>query len=495
MKSAMKRVTAYSLAVAGIFGATSANAQTYYSINSGNASVGTMNLSASTLSNSSLPSMTVGSNPFSFATVSFVPTTSAAYTFGQSSAPVDTVMVLYLGAFNPASPSAGVLQTNDDTGLAAHQAAIGTARTVSCAGSTSLCPQVTSQVVAGQRYTVLVSTYRSGATFALPLDYYATGGQGTFSNDSIAISPQQVYEFLVAEAMPTVRPQVQRATSVQQATIISSVLSNVFSSRATNSPGAPKRVSLDSKKTGMAAGDGPAKLNAWSNVSDTTIGSSATASMFNGNVNNLLVGVDYRVSNEFVAGVSTGYDRVKLDFKFAGLTNSGMTSDGWMVAPYASYQVNEMISVDGVYGHASGDVDTRAIGLTTNQTYSRNFLALNLNANYWLGDWQFTGKANYIAAQEKITTTNKIEQLRLGAQAGYWIEGVMPYVSLAYVRDLKVSTGGLQPASSDNDAWVASVGANLFSKGALSGGISYTEEFGRADSKNNTFMANIGYRF
>lgn len=463
-------------------------------MNSGNASVGTMNLSTSYLSNSAISSMTVGSNPFQFATVSFVPTASGAYTFGQSSAPVDTVMVLYQGAFNPASPSTGALVSNDDTSLAAHQAAVGTSRTISC-GTSSFCPQVISQVVAGQRYTVLVSTYSSGAAFALPLEYYATGGQGAFSVDSITLTPQQVYALVVEQAMPTVRQQVQSATSVQQATIISSVLSNIFSSRATGAPGAPKRVSLDGNKKGMAAGDESAKLNAWFNVSDTTIGSSATATMFDGNVNNLIGGVDYRVSKDFVAGVSTGYDRVKLNFTFSGLTNSGMTSNGWLVAPYASYQINEMFSVDGAYGYAAGDVDSKTFGTTTTQKYDRNFLALNLNANYWLDDWQFTGKANYIAAQEKVATTNKVEQFRLGGQAGYWIEGMMPYASLTYVRDMKVSTGTIQPVSSDKDAWVASVGANLFSKGALSGGVSYTEEFGRTDSKNFTFMANIGYRF
>jgi hypothetical protein len=308
-------------------------------------------------------------------------------------------------------------------------------------------------------------------------------------------TPSTTIARTVTETISTaVTPQIQRATSVQQAAVISNVLSNVFSGRAPTAPRAPARVSLGNEK-GMAAGDSPAKLNAWVNASDTTIGNSASASMFDGTVTNALGGVDYRVNDKFVAGVSVGYDRVDLDFKF--LANSGMLSEGWLVAPYASYQISDIISVDGAYGYAKGDVDTRASGATSSQSYDRNFLALNMNANYWMNDWQLTGKANYIFAEEKMDTTNKMEQLRLGGQIGYWREGIMPYAGIAYVRDLKVSSsapGGI-PSAADKDAWVGSVGVNFFSKGAFSAGISYTEEFDRDDSKNYTFMANVGYRF
>jgi hypothetical protein len=299
----------------------------------------------------------------------------------------------------------------------------------------------------------------------------------------------------VTETISTaVTPQIQRATSVQQATVISNVLSNIFSGRAPTAPRAPARVSLGNEK-GMAAGGSPAKLNAWVNASDTTIGNSAAGSMFDGTVTNALGGIDYRVSDRFVAGVSVGYDRVDLDFKF--LANSGMLSEGWLVAPYASYQVSDIISVDGAYGYANGDVDTRASGATSSQSYDRNFLALNMNANYWMGDWQLTGKANYIFAEEKMDTTNKMEQMRLGGQVGYWREGIMPYAGIAYVRDLKATSSapGGMPSAMDKDAWVGSVGVNFFSKGAFSAGISYTEEFDRDDTENYTFMANVGYRF
>lgn len=294
-----------------------------------------------------------------------------------------------------------------------------------------------------------------------------------------------------------VKPLIQRATSIQQATIISNVVSNIFSTRISARPGAQMRMSFGGEslvdEKGMAAGDTPAKLNAWFNVSDTSIGNSAVASSLSGNVNNALGGVDYMFSPQLVAGASLGYDRVSINYNF--LANSGLNSTGWMVAPYASYQINDIVSVDGAYGYASGNADDKASGVTTTQGYTRNFFALNMNSNYWMGDWQLTGKANYISAEEKVGTTNKMEQLRLGGQVGYWTDGVMPYASITYVNDLKVSSSIAAPASTDKDAWVAGIGVNLFSKGAMYGGVSYTEEHGRTDSKNNTLMANIGYRF
>lgn len=288
-------------------------------------------------------------------------------------------------------------------------------------------------------------------------------------------------------------PQIQRATSIQQATIISNVVSNIFSTRASVRPGAQIRMSLGGEK-GMAAGDSPAKLNAWLNASDTQIGAT---NLFGGNVTNALGGVDYMVSPQFVGGVGLGYDRVSLGYSVplaASTGVSGLTSTGWMAAPYASYQINDIVSVDGIYGYASGDSKSGVV--TTG--YTRNFFALNLNGNYWMGDWQLTGKANYINAEEKMNaTTNKMEQLRLGGQIGYWANGVMPYASLTYVNDLKVSSSFIAAAAAaaDKEAWAAGIGVNLFSKGALYGGVSYTTEFSRKDSKNDTLMANIGYRF
>ena len=91
-----------------------------------------------------------------------------------------------------------------------------------------------------------------------------------------------------------------------------------------------------------------------------------------------------------------------------------------------------------------------------------------------------------------------MEQIRLGAQLGYWTQNVMPYVGVTYINDIKT------PATPDGSAILTdkpgknavslSAGVNLFANKTLLGGIVYSSEQ-RSNSKNNTLMANIGYRF
>jgi len=468
----MKKTLLYSLAVAGIFGAASVNAAT--TITSTEVQSFAKTVSDYIVSqNYAIPGITTSDAQLVAQTYGGIATTPATQ--------INPWVTTTNSALQSSTACAGMgtYPNYNSTNLSSCLSAVASA--LASSGATSTAASLTG---------ALGVLKAAGIPFTIPGTSVTVGAASTAPTTvSTAIAKT------VTETISTaVVPQIQRATSVQQATIISNVISNIFSSRAPNSPGAPMRVSLGNEK-GMAAGNAPTKLNAWVNASDTTIGSTASASMFDGYVTNAIGGVDYRISDKFVAGVSAGYDRVALDFKFPGLTNSGLVSTGWMVAPYASYQLSDIFSVDAAYGYAKGDVDNRTNGVTSTQSYDRNFFALNLNANYWISDWQLTGKANYIAAEENVATTNRMEQLRLGGQVGYWVKGIMPYASLTYVRDLKVSTGGITPPSLDNDSWVASVGANLFSKGALSGGISYTEEFDRADSKNKSFMANIGYRF
>ncbi len=380
----------------------------------------------------------------------------------------------------------GFLQTSS--------ACSGTHPGVSPACSSALATQIRSMGVAGTE-AQLGAVSIAGA-LALqriqsdhPLDAYFPGAQ-----------PQAAAPVAVPPSTPGTAPQtlaqaltqqIQRATSIQQASIISEAVS----SRSPSAARSPNRVAFSGER-GMAAGNASPKLNAWVNAAESKIGNSATATLFDGKVTNAIGGVDYMLSGDLVAGISLGLDRVAVDFKLSGLTNSGLVSNGWMIAPYASYQINDMISVDGALGYAKGDVDTRTNGVSDKRGYSRDFVALNLTATQWMKDLQITGKLNFISANEKVATTNKMEQIRLGGQVGYWMDSVMPYASLTYVRDLKVSTGGVTPATSpDKEAWVAAIGANLFSKGAIYGGAAYTEEFGRTDSKNKTFMFNVGYRF
>lgn len=175
-----KKTNGLMLALAMAFPMGNAIAQvTYFNVNGGNATTGTMSLSTPTLNGGVLStpsSLSTGANVFNYATVYFQPASTGTFKLGQTSAPVDSVMIIYQGIFNAAHPGSGALSGNDDTSQTTHRTTVGNpSLVVSCGGSSGLCPQVSTAMVSGQQYTVLISTFSTGASLGLPLAFYSDG--------------------------------------------------------------------------------------------------------------------------------------------------------------------------------------------------------------------------------------------------------------------------------------------------------------------------------
>ncbi|MCG7595507.1 Ig-like domain-containing protein [Mycobacterium sp. PSTR-4-N] len=102
---------------------------------------------------------------------SFTATATQSYTIGQSQAPEDTLMIVYSGTFDPDSPETGALVLNDDAGT--HAVAV-----TGCGGGKSFCPEVTLDLMAGQRVSIVVTTWAADRPLGLPQSFYATGPGG-----------------------------------------------------------------------------------------------------------------------------------------------------------------------------------------------------------------------------------------------------------------------------------------------------------------------------
>ncbi|RVT91189.1 autotransporter outer membrane beta-barrel domain-containing protein [Sphingomonas crocodyli] len=155
-----------------------------FTLDSSNSTVGTWSLSTTNLSTSVLsnPStLTVGSNVFNYAAIFFNPAETARYTFNQTSAPVDTVMILYQGIFDPTRPGLNAIIGNDDTDPEDHQT-FPTLGTPLCGGQESYCPQVEALLTSNQPITLVISTYSPNSPLNLPLTFYASGA-GNFTAD------------------------------------------------------------------------------------------------------------------------------------------------------------------------------------------------------------------------------------------------------------------------------------------------------------------------
>jgi hypothetical protein len=94
--------------------AIAAPALTQFTLNTGVTGVatGTFAIGSGNLFN--VGQLTGAGNTYNFASQLFTPSATGSYTFGMSSAPNDTVLILYQGAYNSAAPSTNAIALNDD---------------------------------------------------------------------------------------------------------------------------------------------------------------------------------------------------------------------------------------------------------------------------------------------------------------------------------------------------------------------------------------------
>ena len=270
---------------------------------------------------------------------------------------------------------------------------------------------------------------------------------------------------------------------------------------------------------GASAGAGSGQWNVWGNLGETgTRQRYAANTVYSGpgfaenemDVLNAVFGVDYTFSPGLAAGLSVGIDRGDGS---GGHTNpafaaNNIRSRGFAAAPYLGWQISRTLSLDASIGLGRGGVDTH----TTNSVDSHRWYgAANLNYNRWLGNWQFGGRASVLHGVEDYgnirvsgvsyagtDARNTLDQLRLAVQAGYWMNGVMPYAALAYANDVRRKTTQFGAPSNPlgRDGWEWRLGVNFYSlRDGAFGGLAYGQEEGRNKQKSHVFTANIGLRF
>lgn len=172
-----------------------------------------------------------GTNPFNFVTVEFSVQKTGLYLFGQNQAPMDTVMLLYKGSFNPNSVKTNLMAANDDwyrfrpasdpnknnmgtlyvTGNPPETCSITALNCLvlpdltlvlkNCGEKARTCPGMYSTLEANERYFMVVTHFRSDdrLNFTLPQSFWCYGGSCTFKSTVVANDP----------APPAVAPPVQ----------------------------------------------------------------------------------------------------------------------------------------------------------------------------------------------------------------------------------------------------------------------------------------------
>ena len=150
--------------------------ETVLTANSDGATSGSFNGGGATLT-STANLATTGSNR-NFVAQYFVPSSSGIYEIGLSSSTEDTVIVFYSGIFQSSSPATNAQTVQDDfSGTRPVGVTMGT-----CGGRVSYCPQITENLVGGQTYYIVVTSYRPNRTVSDGVNLYIYGEPVSFGN-------------------------------------------------------------------------------------------------------------------------------------------------------------------------------------------------------------------------------------------------------------------------------------------------------------------------
>lgn len=294
--------------------------------------------------------------------------------------------------------------------------------------------------------------------------------------------------------------QQLQATVAQQVTSISAAVSTRMLSGVVG----PQSSKQAASTSGMAAGGAANQWNAWSSLSknDSSYSPAEGGKRREMSINNVVVGADYQLQPSMLLGVSVAIDRGDGSVTAAA---TGTSTSGYSLAPYLGLQLGANTALDLAVGLGKG-IAKQAGGIEAKS--DRQFFASNLGYAQWIGDIQLVGKAGYLVSQELYgdSTTNgqtisgtaaknRIQQLNLGMEAGYWLNGVMPYVGLGYTRDVRMKTAVIDN-SWDRDALILKAGVNFFSiANKMTGGIAYMGESSRRNARNGTLIGNISIKF
>ena len=164
--------------------------QSIVNANSNGATIGSFDGGTNQLT--SVANLSVSGQTRNYVAQYFVPTVTGSYDIGLSSSSEDTVLVLYQGKFDPDNPGVNSLTLIDDysgsrpPGISVSSGSCGAADP-----SGSYCPQISANLVGGQTYFIVVTSYAPNMTVSDGVNMYVYGSPvliGTATKDSARAS-------------------------------------------------------------------------------------------------------------------------------------------------------------------------------------------------------------------------------------------------------------------------------------------------------------------
>ena len=135
----------------------------------------------------------------------FVPTVTGSYDIGLSSSSEDTVLVLYQGNFDPGNPGINSLTLIDDySGSRPSGISVSSGSCGATDPDGSYCPQITANLVGGQTYFIVITSYAPNMTVSDGVNMYVYGSPvliGTATQDGAKASVKHLLRLNLSDVI------------------------------------------------------------------------------------------------------------------------------------------------------------------------------------------------------------------------------------------------------------------------------------------------------
>jgi len=266
--------------------------------------------------------------------------------------------------------------------------------------------------------------------------------------------------------------------------------------------------------TGLNAGDLPLSYGAWASYSYSDYDNDLSSTAFDGHTHSALAGVDFTPWENTVLGIALGYENSDVDTRF---NRGNQETDGFTIAPYFGWLLNDILSIDASIGWSWLDNDQfrTAPGTTTRITSSpdgdRWFGMFNLNGVTTWDHWILGARTGFLVAKNTTDAfvesdgtavteiDSKLGQWNIGGNIAYSLGEWEPFARLSYEYDYRLTEitvvgGGPQP-SNDDDNFVVGAGVRYFNANGWTGNLEWNKRLGREDFDEDVLSLTIRGEF
>ena len=333
---------------------------------------------------------------------------------------------------------------------------------------------------------MLVTATLAFASFASA----ATNGQEQVTDDVVSTSSQALFTMVAgrisAIAAPTPNGEVAFDQNIDQ--------NGKFA------------FSMDSEDLGLSSGEGGNSFGIWGMGAYSNFKSSASGGRYDADAHNLMLGFDWRATDDLLAGVAVGYGTLDLDKDnwTGGDTGYLRTDHEWTVMPYAAYNLTDTTIADFAFAYTDSryrDNDGTSTGHYDSQRY---MTSLGLSQYFMYDRWTLSGRAGYMYVHGDLSSYARgattignpdsyLGQLNLEGRVSYYFDnGIQPYAALRYFYDTTVST---PPEESDYDEFGGVLGVNWFAADQWTINVEAGNTMGRQEFEAYRGQFNVRYEF